>query len=64
MAHSCNSSSHGSTTICSSCMVVGIEVGVKDIKMFSGAREMQLSVPFALLSSYIIFHITANNNKY
>jgi len=45
-------------------MVVGIEVGVKDIKMFSGAREMQLSVPFALLSSYIIFHITANNNKY
>lgn len=64
VAHSCNSSSHGNTTICSSCMVVGIEVGVKDIKMFSGAREMQLSVPFALLSSYIIFHITANNNKY
>jgi len=45
-------------------MVVGTEVGVKDIKMFSGATEMQHSVPFALLLSYIIFHITANNNKY
>jgi len=45
-------------------MVLGIEVDVKDIKMFSGVTEMQQSVPFALLSSYIIFHITANNNKY
>ena len=45
-------------------MVDGIKVGVKGLKVFRGASEMQQSVPFALLSSYIIFHITANNNKY
>jgi hypothetical protein len=63
VAHSCNYSCHGNTTIRSSCMVVGIQVGVTDIKMFSGATEMQQSIHFALLSNYIIFHITANNKS-
>jgi hypothetical protein len=63
VAHSCYHSCHGNA-IRSVFIVVGVDVGVNSIKVFSGTTEMQQWVPFALLSSYKIFHIAVNSNKY
>jgi hypothetical protein len=41
--------------------VVGVDVAVNNIKVFSVAMEIQQWVPFALLSSYKIFRPVVNN---
>lgn len=43
--------------------MVGIDVAVKDIKVFGVAMEMQKWVHFVLLFSYKILHTTVNSNK-
>jgi hypothetical protein len=44
-------------------MSLAIHVTVNNIKLFSVAVGMQQWVPFALLSSYKIFHTVVNNNN-
>jgi hypothetical protein len=44
--------------------IVAVGVAVNNIKVFSGAMEMQQWVTFALLSSYKIFRVVDNNNKH
>jgi hypothetical protein len=44
-------------------VMVGIDVAVKDIKVFGVAMEMQKWVHFVLLFSYKILHTTVNSNK-
>jgi hypothetical protein len=51
-------------TVCSLFIVVGIDVAVSSIKVFSVAMEMQQWVCFALFLSYKIFHTAVNNNNY
>jgi len=43
---------------------VGIDVAVNNIRVFGVAMEMQPWVSFPMLSSYKIFFIALNNNKY
>jgi hypothetical protein len=45
-------------------LIVAVGVAVNNIKVFSVAMAMQQWVNFALLSSYKIFRVAFNNNKY
>jgi len=45
----------GNETIHSHFIVVGVDVAVKNKKIFNVAMEMQQWVPFSLLSSYNVF---------
>jgi hypothetical protein len=44
--------------------IVAVGVAVNNIKVFNVAMEMQQWVTFALLSSYKIFRVAVNSNKY
>jgi hypothetical protein len=55
---------HENATILSLFIVVGVDVAVNNIEVFSNATEMQQWVPCALLLSYKIFRTGVNNNKY
>jgi len=44
--------------------IVAVGVAVNGIKVFNVAMEMQQWVTFALLSSYKIFRVAVNSNKY
>jgi hypothetical protein len=45
-------------------LIVALSVTVNNIKVFSVAIEMQQWVTFALLTSYKIFRVALNSNKY
>ena len=44
--------------------IVAVGVAVNGIKVLNVAMEMQQWVTFALLSSYKIFRVAVNSNKY
>ena len=44
--------------------IAALSVVVNNIKVFSVAMEMQQWITFAFLSSYKIFRVAVNNNKY
>ena len=44
-------------------MLLAIDVAVNNIQLFSVAVGMQKLIPFALFSSYKIFHTVVNNNN-
>jgi hypothetical protein len=61
VACSHNHCCHGKATKYSLFTVAGIDVAVNNIQVFSVVMERQQRVPFALLSSFKIFHSAVNN---
>jgi hypothetical protein len=63
VARSLNHCCHGNETIRSLFIVVGVNVAVNNINVFSVDMEIQKWFSFALLSSYKMFLTAVNSNK-